>query len=73
MDGNINPILSNMEITVIKVGYSVRQILFGSPNEQTKKWVSDLNANPLMSEEATIEQCHTDKSIYDVAEFLGIQ
>ena len=61
-----------MDVTVIKVGYSIRQIIFGKPTEQIEKWVKELNDNPLLGDEATIEEKYTDKSIYNVAEFLGL-
>ena len=32
-----------MTVTVIKQGYDVKQILFGSVTQQTKDWVEQLN------------------------------
>lgn len=61
-----------MTITVIKNGYTIEQVLFGSVTEQTKRDVEALNNNPLMSTEWTYEEVYCNKSVYELCEFLGI-
>ena len=62
-----------MVVTVIKSSYSIKQILIGKETEQLRKWVNEINSNPLIEEEYTIEEKHSDKSVYDLAKFLGIE
>lgn len=61
-----------MDVTVVKSGYSIKQIFIGKPTEVLKESVKQLNDNPLVEEEYTIEQCYSNKSIYELADFLGI-
>ena len=61
-----------MTVTVIKQGYDVKQILFGNITQQTKDWVEQLNANPLIESNWTYEEQYVEKSIYDLKEFLNI-
>jgi hypothetical protein len=59
-----------MTITVIKSGYSIKQILIGKSTPQIEMWVKQLNDNPLYEEEVTIEEKYTDKNIYDLQQFF---
>ena len=59
-----------MQLTVIKEDQSVKQILLGSPTEEIKTMVSQLNNNPLMSSNWTYEEVYSDKTMYQLAEFL---
>lgn len=62
-----------MNITVIKVGYNITQIFIGKPTEQIKKWVKDLNDNPLQRDEVTCEEQYADVSLYQLIEFLKLK
>jgi hypothetical protein len=61
-----------MIVTIVKQGYEVKQILFGSVTQQIKDWVKQLNDNPLIESEWTYDEQHVDKSIWELKEFLGI-
>jgi nitrogen regulatory protein PII-like uncharacterized protein len=61
-----------MTVTVIKQGYSIKQILIGSVTDQIIKWIDELNNNPLMDEKWTYKETYVDKTHYQLAEFLGI-
>jgi hypothetical protein len=61
-----------MTITVIKSGYSIKQILIGKSTPQIEMWVKQLNDNPLYEEEVTIEEKYTDKNIYDLQQFFNL-
>lgn len=61
-----------MTVTIIKSSYDIKQILIGKPTKEIEKWVDELNNNPLIEEEYTIEERYTDKSVYDLAKFLGV-
>jgi len=62
-----------MEITVIKRGYNIEQVFFGKPSNQMEEWVEQLNNNPLNSERYSIEEKYTQKSIYEIVNFLEIE
>ena len=61
-----------MIITVIKADSVIKQILFGPISEETIKQIDQLNENPLISETWTFFETETDKSVYALAEFLGV-
>jgi hypothetical protein len=61
-----------MIITVIKADSVIKQILFGPISEQTVRQIDQLNENPLISETWTFFETETDKSVYALAEFLGV-
>jgi hypothetical protein len=61
-----------MIITVIKSDSVIKQILFGPISEQTVRQIDQLNENPLISEIWTYVETRTDKSVHDLAEFLGV-
>ena len=62
-----------MNVVVIKQGYEVKQILFGSVTQQIKDWINQLNSNPLIESEWTYDEQHVEKSIWELKEFLNIQ
>ena len=62
-----------MNITIIKADYNIKQILLGKPTKEIENWIKQLNDNPLVEEEYTIETKYTDKSIYSLVEFFGIE
>jgi len=61
-----------MIITVIKADSVIKQILFGPISENTVRQIDQLNENPLISETWTFFETETDKSVYALAEFLGV-
>jgi len=70
----INSLNKNtMYLTIIKFGGTIEQILIGKPTEQINKWAEELNNNPLQSQEVTVDQEYTDKSVYDLQQFFGIK
>jgi len=61
-----------MIITVIKADSVIKQILFGPISENTVRQIGQLNENPLISETWTFFETETDKSVHDLAKFLGV-
>ena len=62
-----------MTVTVIKQGFTIKQILIGSATDQLIKWINELNNNPLMDEKWTYKEDYVNKSVYDLANFLGVE
>ncbi len=61
-----------MYITLIKEGSSLKQLILGQPTEAIRQSVKELNNNPLITEEVTIEERYSDKSEWDLIKFLDI-
>lgn len=61
-----------MEITVIRKDGYPEKIFTGKPTEEMKKLTEDLNNNSLVDGTWTCEEEYTQKSMYDLIEFLEI-
>jgi hypothetical protein len=59
-----------MTITLIKEGDTLKQIVLGEIDETTQKWIDSANANPLIKERWIAELKYTNKSLYDIQDFI---
>lgn len=62
-----------MTVTVIKANKTIRQIFVGKVTQEIKNWIEQLNNNPLSGEEWDYSEEYCDKSIWELAEFLGLR
>jgi thymidylate synthase len=59
------------DYTVIKRDREVVQIMAGKPSDQIKKWVEELNENPLSRDtEWSWEEQYSNKPVWELNKFL---
>lgn len=61
-----------MTVTVLKEGMDIKSVFLGHITPSMEKDVENLNNNSLLAENYTLEEKKTDKSFYDIIEFLGL-
>lgn len=62
-----------MDLILIRADGELKQVFIGQTTDQILLWVEELNKNPLVKEEWTVSETYTEKSIYELADFLGIE
>ena len=61
-----------MSITVVKQNNDIEHIYIGAVPNDLEAQIKSLNDNPLMKSEWAVETVYTDKSMWDLIQFLNL-